>query len=260
MQHLPISQALPWSVSVDAEFTTVEVRGALANVSDAWIGSDGIAPLGRAGTGRWVARSGLPDPLSGALWSEDSQIVDRDLWLEQAGFSTKAREAHRRMFARLRTERASLVGILGVAGRDKPSAWFSADKVVDAGVDLAAHAEQLALAARLVGAAPRQLQWLMSALPALAPRPTNVISAVFSVTRAGLAPWLRIRLPDVPIAVVMQLYRQFSLLDEGAATRLGRLAAVSEIEQDVVSSLEIEVGGADGPRFAVTLALPESDQ
>jgi hypothetical protein len=63
-----------------------------------------------------------------------------------------------------------------------------------------------------------------------------------------------VRIADVPMRSVLQLYRQFSLLEQGAAARLGALDAVLGREDEQVDGLHIVLTNEEPPRFAVELA------
>jgi hypothetical protein len=129
---------------------------------------------------------------------------------------------------------------------------FAVDFVIS-GSEAVATAQQIALAARTFGVSQRQMTWFLSAMPALCPRPLNLVSVTFGLSVRGLLPWMDVRISDVPMRSVLQLYRQFSLLEEGAAARLGALAAVMGRTDEQVDGLHIVLTNEEPPRFATDL-------
>jgi hypothetical protein len=130
---------------------------------------------------------------------------------------------------------------------------FAVDHVISSS-EAVETAQQIALAARTFGVSQRQMTWFLSAMPALCPRPMNLVTATFGLSPRGLLPWMDVRIADVPMRSVLQLYRQFSLLEEGAAARLGALAAAMGHEDETVDGLHIVLTNEEPPRFAIDLA------
>jgi hypothetical protein len=130
---------------------------------------------------------------------------------------------------------------------------FAVDHVISSS-EAASTAQHIALAARTFGVSQRQMTWFLSAMPALCPRPINLVTATFRLSPRGLLPLMDVRIADVPMRSVLQLYRQFSLLEQGAAARLGALDAVLGREDEQVDGLHIVLTNEEPPRFAVELA------
>ncbi len=253
--RLPANLRPGFSIHTDGEFLSLWCEARVTNVSQALaaIGTSVDWAPSAPGVVRFGQRAGIPALSAEALWEtrEPSETVRMALSLN--GFADAATTAHKRVLGRLKADPATRSGCRQTRLKGGACAVFAVDHVVAAATASEA-AQQMALAARTFGVSQRQMTWFLAAMPALCPRPTNLITTTFGLSPRGLQPWLDVRLADIPMRSVLQLYRQFSLLEEGAAARLGALTAVLGREDETVDGLHVVLTNEEPPGFAIDLA------
>ncbi len=243
-----------FSIYTDGEFLSLWVETQVTNVVESLTSIGTSVPWARSGSGsvRFGQRAGIPSVSAEALWETQEPPETVRMRLASSGFADVAAMAHKRVLGRLHANASTRNGCRQTRLRSEAGAVFAVDFVIS-GSEAVATAQQIALAARTFGVSQRQMTWFLSAMPALCPRPLNLVSVTFGLSVRGLLPWMDVRISDVPMRSVLQLYRQFSLLEEGAAARLGALAAVMGRTDEQVDGLHIVLTNEEPPRFATDL-------
>jgi hypothetical protein len=253
--RLPSDLGRGFSVHTDGEFLSLwcETRVTDVVASLATIGTAVPWAPSAPGSVRFGQRAGIPSVSAEALWETREPAEAFRTTLTSSGFADVAATAHKRVLGRLHADPSTRRGCRQTRIGGAAGAVFAVDHVISSS-EAASTAQQIALAARTFGVSQRQMTWFLSAMPALCPRPLNLVTATFGLSPRGLLPWMDVRIADVPMRSVLQLYRQFSLLEEGAAARLGALTAVMGREDEQVDGLHIVLTNEEPPRFAVDLA------